>query len=227
MADYFGAAKSLIGGVGDFLGSQAAAAGSQAAAKGYQASAASYATAARLSKAQTAIKQQMVDRDIYKTLGGMRASVGGSGLSVGGSAQDLIRDSARQGAITKAVVGMQGEIDYDSLMAQSASATGQADAETAKAKAEKTGGFLGAIGSVVKIAGAIFSDDRLKADVTFLRKRPDGIGLYRFRYEGSTQFYEGVMASDVQKIRPDAVHYEDDGMKWVDYAAIREQLRPV
>lgn len=214
MADFFGAAEDLISGVGSFLGSKSTAKGAKAAAT-------SYANAAKYSLASSNIKKAMIDRDIYKTLGGMRSSASASGLQVSGSVLDLIRDSARQGAIAKAVTNLQGEIDYSSFMAQSTASAQQA-------KAAKSGGFLGAIGSAVGIVGALFSDDALKQDVELVRRRSDGIGVYRFRYIGSEEFFEGAMASDVEAIRPDAIYYDEDlNLRMVDYDAVRMEMRRV
>lgn len=213
-ADYFGAAKTLIGGVGDFLGSQSKTQGAELASQ-------TYAQAAQLTKTSTAIKEAMLSRDIYKTLGGMRASASASGLAVSGSAQDLIQDSARQGAIAKALVGIQGRIDFEAFKAKSQAASQEASASS-------TGGFLGGIGSVIGIAGSLFSDDELKEDISLVRRREDGIGVYRFRYTGSAQFFEGAMANDVEKLRPEAIFYDEGlGFRMVDYGAIGMELKKV
>lgn len=58
----------------------------------------------------TAIKQAQNDRQIYQTIGGQQADVAGAGFAASGSALDLLRDSASQGALTKAVAGQQGLI---------------------------------------------------------------------------------------------------------------------
>ena len=58
----------------------------------------------------TAIKQAQLDRSITQTIGGQQADVAGAGFAASGSALDLMRDSASQGALTKAVAGQQGLI---------------------------------------------------------------------------------------------------------------------
>lgn len=140
-ADFFGAGKSLLGGVSDLIGGETAASGAKAAAT-------SYAQAAAFTQASTAIKTSMVGRQVYQALGGMRAAAGASGVTTGGSVQDLIRDSAHQGAITKAVVGLQGEIDYNSLIGQQHTAEQQASASEDKGGLGMFGGLLGAVGSL-------------------------------------------------------------------------------
>jgi hypothetical protein len=61
------------------------------------------------------------------------------------------------------------------------------------------------------------SDIRLKHDITLLGYLDDGLGFYRFSYNGSTKAYVGVMAQDVQQIEPQAVALGRDGYLRVDY----------
>jgi hypothetical protein len=49
------------------------------------------------------------------------------------------------------------------------------------------------------------SDIRLKHDVTLLGRLGDGVGFYRFSYNGGHQVYVGVIAQEVQKVMPEAV----------------------
>jgi endosialidase-like protein len=48
----------------------------------------------------------------------------------------------------------------------------------------------------------------------------DGIGLYRFQYVWSDQAYVGVIAQEVQAVRPDAVMRGEDGYLRVVYSRI-------
>jgi hypothetical protein len=61
------------------------------------------------------------------------------------------------------------------------------------------------------------SDIELKEDVTLLGHLASGIGFYRFVYKGSNTAYVGVMAQDVQRVRPDAVTRGRDGYLRVFY----------
>jgi len=207
--DMFGAAQQLLQGTGSLISSQQSA-------KGLTQSAAAYRKAAMYSQAATSIKEQMATRQIYQVIGGARADVAASGLAETGSAEDVMRSSAQQGALTKALIATQGSIDYTSYI-------GQAQAAEAQASATKTSGTFGFAGSVVGALGSMFSDDRLKDNIELLYRREDGIGIYRYRYEGI--FYEGVIASDVEKVSPEAVHMNDNGFKMVDYDAIGVGLR--
>ena len=61
------------------------------------------------------------------------------------------------------------------------------------------------------------SDIRLKHDITLLGYLDDGLGIYRFSYNGSNKAYVGVMAQDVRRIAPEAVSLGRDGYLRVYY----------
>src|SRR5262249_61962557 len=48
------------------------------------------------------------------------------------------------------------------------------------------------------------SDARLKHDIALIGRLDNGLGLYRFSYNGSNKVYVGVLAQEVIAIRPDA-----------------------
>jgi hypothetical protein len=55
------------------------------------------------------------------------------------------------------------------------------------------------------------SDIRLKHDVFLLGRLDNGLGFYRFAYNGSDHLYVGVMAQEVQTVAPEAVTRDRDG----------------
>jgi hypothetical protein len=61
------------------------------------------------------------------------------------------------------------------------------------------------------------SDVALKHDIALLGHLDNGLGLYRFKYNGSDQAYVGVIAQDVQTIMPKAVIRDRDGYLRVFY----------
>lgn len=71
------------------------------------------------------------------------------------------------------------------------------------------------------------SDIRLKHDIVLLGYLNDGLGFYRFSYNGSDRPYVGVMAQEVAQVAPGAVtrgrdgylrvNYEKLGLKFQDY----------
>lgn len=69
----------------------------------------------------------------------------------------------------------------------------------------------------VVLGGPLASDIRLKHDIVLLGRLDNGVGLYRFSYNGSDAAYVGVMAQEVQAVMPDAVVRGSDGYLRVYY----------
>jgi hypothetical protein len=57
----------------------------------------------------------------------------------------------------------------------------------------------------------------LKHDITLLGHLDNGIGVYRFVYDGDHTAFVGVMAQEVQTVMPEAVTYGKDGTLRVFY----------
>jgi hypothetical protein len=64
------------------------------------------------------------------------------------------------------------------------------------------------------------SDIRLKHDVILLGHLDNGLGFYRFSYNGSDKAYVGVIAQEVQQVVPQAVIRGTDGYLRVNYDAL-------
>jgi hypothetical protein len=69
------------------------------------------------------------------------------------------------------------------------------------------------------------SDIRLKHDIVFLGYLNDGLGFYRFSYNGSRGSYVGVMAQDVLRVAPGAVTRGRDGFLRVNYEKLGLQFQ--
>jgi hypothetical protein len=57
----------------------------------------------------------------------------------------------------------------------------------------------------------------LKHDIVMLGHLDNGLGFYRFSYNGSDKTYVGVMAQDVEAVMPEAVLRGSDGYLLVNY----------
>ena len=110
----------------------------------------------------TAIKDAQTSREIAKSEGATTAAVAGGGFATSGSALDILRDSAQQGAITRAVGQEQGlvtEAGYAeqaqsySLMAGAANQAAAAEKEAAQGA--KIGAIMQGIGAAVGIGTAV------------------------------------------------------------------------
>lgn len=79
--------------------------------------------------------------------------------------------------------------------------------------------------------GKVTSDRRLKQDIVRIGQHPAGFGLYLFTYkpEVATRCGEGrrfgVMAHEVEQVRPDAVFTDDLGFKSVRYDLLGIRLQ--
>lgn len=67
--------------------------------------------------------------------------------------------------------------------------------------------------------GSLFSDRRLKANIKRVGTHDLGIGLYTWDYAWGAPGY-GVMADEVEKVRPGAVSTHASGYKMVNYGAL-------
>lgn len=139
MAFGAGTINSIGGAVSDLF----AAEGHESKAKGLRIEAEDYDLASgyatkneRFTETSTAIKQAQLDREIYKTIGGQAADVAGAGFAASGSALDLMRDSASQGALTKAVGEQQGLIAEEGYKVQAETYTNMGKAAQIAASAE-------------------------------------------------------------------------------------------
>src|SRR4030067_362544 len=77
------------------------------------------------------------------------------------------------------------------------------------------GGALG-LGKLGLTAASMFSDRRVKDDIEKVGRLGNGLPVYRFRYKGSPTVQIGLMAQDVELVKPEAVG-EWRGIKTVNY----------
>lgn len=80
-------------------------------------------------------------------------------------------------------------------------------------------GLFGALGQIGAAAVPFFmpSDRRVKTDVSRVGTLDNGLPVYAYRYIWGGPMQIGVMAQDVEKVKPEAVT-EFDGIKAVNYA---------
>lgn len=111
----------------------------------------------KFTETSTAIKQAQNDRELYKTLGGVQADVAGAGFASGGSALDIMRDSASQGALTKAVGAQQGLITEEGYKVQAETYANMGVAARMAADAEDEAAKGSTWSAVFKGAAAVAS----------------------------------------------------------------------
>lgn len=90
------------------------------------------------------------------------------------------------------------------------------------------GGLLGAgaqLGSAYLLAS---SDRRMKENIKLVGvDEGTGFNLYEFSYKGDTRRFIGVMADEVEPIKPSAVAYDDMGFASVNYEMLGLEMREV
>lgn len=146
------AVSDIFAGFGDELKAKGEAFEQQS----YEEAAALAGQEAQFTEQSTAIKEAQANRQLLGSLGRTRADIAGAGFAASGSALDILRNSAQEGATTKAVVGEQGLITEAGYEEQQQSYLNMANAAGEAIKADKlaaTGAFIGAgISAVAGIA---------------------------------------------------------------------------
>lgn len=171
------AGGSISSGVGGVLGDFGGAASDLIAAGGYSQEADTYREAAKtigqavglekqneaITKASTGIQEVQQQRELYQSMSTSTAVAGAGGIATSGSVSDVLRSSAQQGALTKQLIGAQGEINVNAeaiaatgFKAQQQAYIGQADAADAQAQAAQAGGASDILGGIIGIAGLAF-----------------------------------------------------------------------
>jgi hypothetical protein len=127
-------------------------------------------------------------------------------------------NAARNNARTNTSVNRSNAMNVQrGNVARAQSTRGQASLGSARASVGMGGGPRGGGGGVRGGGGGRRSDIALKHDVVLLGQLANGLGFYRFSYNGSDTRYVGVIAQEVQAVMPDAVVRGRDGYLRVFY----------
>jgi hypothetical protein len=81
------------------------------------------------------------------------------------------------------------------------------------------GGLMG-LGGTLGAAAIMASDRRLKKNISKVGQLDNGLNVYSYRYKSGGPMHIGVMAQEVIKVNPGAVHIMPDGFMAVDYGAL-------
>jgi hypothetical protein len=160
MAFGSGTVTSIGGAVSDLFAADAhrsKAQGDLMEAKNYDLASTLATQNEKFTETSTAIKQAQLDRENYKVIGGQQADVAGAGFAASGSALDLMRDSASQGALTKAVGAEQGLITEAGYTEQAQSYQNMSAAAHMAADAENHAATGADITAAIKGVSAVAS----------------------------------------------------------------------
>ena len=88
-----------------------------------------------------------------------------------------------------------------------------------------------AMGTTMGALLALFSDNRLKEDVELLGKHPNGLNVYRWKWNKTAKRHhfeiyptEGFMAQEAKKLYPEHVYRHPTGFLMLDYAALSNEV---
>jgi hypothetical protein len=219
-ANQFSAAGTAVSDLFGGIGLLYKAKGSRLEAQQYDKAAGLARLNKQFAETSTEIKVAQEQRDIFKQVGEQQADVAAAGFEASGSALDLLRESASQGALAKAVIGQQGLIEEAGYEEQAQSYDLMAKASRQAAKADTFGAIGKFLGSAISIGAVVaMSDARLKRDIEQVGEHK-GLRLYRYRYLWSPRRFIGVMAQELLKVRPAAVIRGADGFLRVDYSQV-------
>ncbi len=154
--------------------------------------------------------------------GGNRPNVGGGGnrtnVGGGGNRPNVGGGSRSPGAFGNISSGRVANTEANRGRASLGGGGGGGGARLGGGGGRPGGGAGGgARGGGGGNGGGRRSDVRLKHDIVLLGRLDDGLGFYRFIYNGGHKAYVGVVAQEVQALRPDAVVRGPDGYLRVFY----------
>lgn len=130
-----------------------------------------------------------------------------------------VSNPAAGGAAPLAAPGVGG-VDYTGLVNQQYQ-------QRANQSGQALGGLFGLGGSVLGAAGAaggfgaLFSDERLKKNISHVGQTNEGVNLYKYQYITGGPFHIGVMAQELAETQPNAVDRHDSGYLMVRYEEVR------
>lgn len=141
--------SDLGGAVNDLFG----ASGARTAGDAYG-SASDFATInARIAASATAARDEQIRRQVARSLGSTSAGVAGAGFAASGSALDILRSSAQEGALVRAVGEEQGAINVNSYLEQAGMFKGMQRAADTSATGQGIAGLLNLGGAAAALYG--------------------------------------------------------------------------
>ena len=108
--DAGGAVSDLLGGIGAYEGDQMKAEGLQVEGENYTLAANLATQNEEFSKESTAVQEFQAHRNLEVSEGNTQAQIGAAGMQSGGSGEDILRESAGQGAMQNQILVRQGLI---------------------------------------------------------------------------------------------------------------------
>lgn len=151
--------------------------------------------------------------DMAATLGGIQGASAIPGLFSGpAQAQYAVANQQYAQPFQNLAQLLQPSIALAGLGSNS-SGTGQSTQTNHPSMMSNIGQAIGMAGSVA----GMFSDERLKEDAAPVGKLNDGQTVWKYRYKGDPVERIGLMAQEVERVRPEAVTVHPSGFRMVNY----------
>jgi hypothetical protein len=195
----------------------ASMAGDTAAAQGL--SVASAMNQAREKEKTLGYAKKMDVAGLYRGLAGASQGAYGVALNAG--------NSAGQNQMQPGQVAMQGMAQGTNTIGAGRSMYQSGLSNVLNAQVQSAGQGMD-VGGLMSGAASLFalSDRNAKEGIELVGvDAATGLNLYEFNYTGEVERYIGVMADEVEKVRPDAVIEGADGYKRVNYAELGIEMK--
>jgi hypothetical protein len=153
----FSGLGTAVSDLGGYFGAQAKSSFDIAEAGQYDLAAKLALQNEQYTKMSTDIQEAQANRELLMSTGRTSSEVAGAGFAASGSALDILRSSAAQGSLQKAVIGQQGLITEAGYKEQAQSYELMQQAANDAASAEKTAGIGSFIAGGIDIVGGALS----------------------------------------------------------------------
>lgn len=132
--------------------------------------------------------------------------------------QQYLNQMAYPFQTTQYLAGIEGSIGPQMGGSGTASTTGPSPSLISQIAGLGTlgTGLFGSSGAIPYL-GSLLSDKRVKENIKAIGKLNDGQTLYKFNYKGDPTVHVGLIAQEVEKEHPEAVHRDPHGIRLVDY----------
>ena len=233
-----GIAEAELGrGVTETLGQQSAALRAQAFQDAQRA--AQQDIANQMAAEQFNVQSGLSGQQARLAAAGQLAGIGKTGFEMGQTVQqNLYQQGALQQAVQQALIdaakqqyaGYVGApantINY---VSNAVGAVPQGGGGTTTQTSSGSSGLFGALSSILGAAGqaGMFSDERLKKDITFVKKLSNGIEIFKWKWNDIAKKLgidgdptTGVIAQKVMRSHPDAVALHENGYLAVNYSKL-------
>lgn len=125
-----------------------------------------------------------------------------------------------------AALGTEAAAAAGGAAATDAAATAAATAVAAGATEAAAGAGGAALAAeLAPLAVLAFSDKRVKTDISTVGRLQNGLLVHQYRLKSGGPVQIGLLAQEVQKVHPEAVHKGPQGILMVDYSAATKPVK--